>query len=191
MPSYRRRLPHIHQIGEPLFVTWRLADSLPVNRSFRPDDLTDGRAFVVFDRLLDVACTGPLYLRQPALAEMVMRHLVRLAQDEEMYSLHAFVVMPNHVHLLLTPNTPFPRIARLVKGATARWANQLLGTTGKAFWQDESYDHRVKNRDEWSRIRRYIELNPVRSGLAATPESYPYSSASPGWSEGLVEQKRG
>ena len=82
MPSYRRRLPHIHQIGEPLFVTWRLADSLPVNRSFRPDDLMDGRAFVVFDRLLDVACTGPLYLRQPALAEMVMRHLVRLAQDE-------------------------------------------------------------------------------------------------------------
>jgi REP element-mobilizing transposase RayT len=127
--------------------------------------MADGRAFVVFDRLLDVARTGPLYLRQPALAEMVTRHLVRLAQHDEMYGLHAFAVMPNHVHLLLTPNIPFPRIARLVKGATARWANQLLGTAGQAFWQEGSYDHRVKDRDEWSRIRRYIELNPVRSEI--------------------------
>lgn len=191
VPSYRRRLPHIHQLGEPLFVTWRLADSLPENQPFRPEDLTDGRAFAVFDRLLDVARTGSFYLRRPEIAGMVTNHLVRLAQVEELYDLHAFALMPNHVHLLLTPNTPFSRIARLAKGATARRANQILGMTGKPFWQDESFDHRVRDRDEFSRIVRYIEMNPVRAALAATPESFPYSSASPGWSQRLNEQERG
>jgi REP element-mobilizing transposase RayT len=181
----------MHQIGEPLFVTWRLADSLPENRPFRPEDLTDGRAFAVLDRLLDVARTGPFYLRHPEIAEMVTNHLVQRSQVEKLYDLHAFAVMPNHVHLLLTPNVPFPRIAKLAKGATARWANQILGTTGKAFWQDESFDHRVRDRDEFSRILRYIEMNPVRAALAAAPESFPYSSASPEWSRRLREQERG
>jgi REP element-mobilizing transposase RayT len=99
--------------------------------------------------------------------------------------------MPNHVHILLTPNSPLSRIARLIKGATSRRANQLLGMTGKAFWQDESYDHRVKDWDEFGRIRRYTEMNPVRAALAATPESFPYSSASPAWSQRLAEQERG
>jgi putative transposase len=85
--------------------------------------------------------------------------------------------MPNHVHMLFTPNIPRPKIMQLTKGGTARMANQLLGTTGKMFWQDESYDHIVRDRDEFLRIRSYIEFNPVRAGLAASPEGFPYSSA--------------
>jgi REP element-mobilizing transposase RayT len=191
VPTYRRRLPHTHQIGEPLFVTWRLAGSLPENRPFRREDLTDGRAFVVFDRLLDVARTGPFHLRHPEIAGMVANHLMRLAKAEELYDLHAFVLMPNHVHLLLTPNIPFSRIARLAKGATARRANQILSMSGIAFWQDESFDHRVRDRAEFSRVVRYIEMNPVRAALAAAPESFFYSSASPEWSQRLNEQERG
>ncbi len=108
-----------------------------------------------------------------------------------MYGLHAFSIMPNHVHLLLTPNKAVPRIAKLIKGSTAREANLILGVTGKSFWQDESYDHRVKDGSEFSRIRGYIEVNPVRAGLAATLESYRYSSASEHWSRLLGEQERG
>lgn len=63
--------------------------------------------------------------------------------------------------------------------------------TGTAFWQDESFDHRVRDRAEFSRIVRYIEMNPVRAALAATLESFFYSSASPEWSQRLNEQERG
>ena len=53
----------------------------------------------------------------------------------------------------------------------------MLGLTGKPFWQDESYDRLVRDRLEFERIRRYIENNPVRAGLVAAPEDYPWSSA--------------
>ena len=130
--------------------------------------------------MLDTARTGPLYLNQPDLAGLVMEYLIDTAQGDKLYDLHAFAIMPNHVHVLFAPNIPLGQIMQRVKGGTARLANQVLDATGKAFWQDESYDHYVRDRDEFPRIRSYIELNPVRAGLAATPEEFPYSSASPG-----------
>ena len=72
MNSYRRRLPHWHPIGQPLFLTWRLHGSLPPNRSFPDASLTSRKAFVAMDRLLDHARTGPLYLRQPRIAQLIM-----------------------------------------------------------------------------------------------------------------------
>ena len=93
--------------------------------------------------------------------------------------LHAFVVMPNHVHLLLTPQVEVPKLLRSLKGITAKRANQALGLTG-AFWQEESYDHVVRNGKEFDSIRGYIEENPVRAGLAAVAEAYPWSSAGRG-----------
>ena len=64
-----------------------------------------------------------------------------------------------------------------IKGASAREANKILGISGKPFWQHESYDHLVRTPEEFSRIRRYIEYNPVKAGLAAIPEDYRWSSA--------------
>jgi len=64
-----------------------------------------------------------------------------------------------------------------LKGYTARQANRMLGRTGEAFWQPESYDHWVRSEQEWGRIVRYIENNPVGAGLASRPEAYPWSSA--------------
>ncbi len=61
---HSRRLPHYQSIGQPIFLTWRLHGSLPVNRSF-PCATTSGEAFLAMDRLLDTARTGPLYLRMP------------------------------------------------------------------------------------------------------------------------------
>jgi REP element-mobilizing transposase RayT len=56
------------------------------------------------------------------------------------YVLHAFVVMPNHVHLLVTPKVPIPQLIKSLKGLTARRANQILEQTGRPFWQEETYD---------------------------------------------------
>ena len=63
-----------------------------------------------------------------------------------------------------------------IKRYTARQCNQRLGLQGP-FWQQESYDHWVRDFDELDRIIRYIEENPVKAGLAETPEVWPFSSA--------------
>ena len=89
-------------------------------------------------------------------------------------SVHTCVVMPNHVHLLLTPAIDLPKIMHSLKRYTARLANRALGIVGQPFWQAESYDHLVKTAEEFRRIKRYIEWNPVKAGLVASPEEFPY-----------------
>ena len=84
--------------------------------------------------------------------------------------------MPNHVHMLVTPHVVTPRWLGPLKGFTAHSANRILGTTGQAFWQDESYDHLVRD-GQFERIRQYIEWNPVKAGLGLQPEDYRWSSA--------------
>ena len=86
--------------------------------------------------------------------------------------------MPNHVHAVIQPCVPVARITKSIKGFTAREANQILGRTGERFWQDESYDHWIRNETEWNRIVRYTALNPVAAGLVETAEQWPWSSAS-------------
>jgi putative transposase len=92
-------------------------------------------------------------------------------------SLHAFVIMPNHVHLLCTPVVSLAEVLRRNKGPTARLANGLLGRHGVKFWQEEYFDRIVRIGDEFGRIRRYIEWNPVKAGLVALPEEFRWSSA--------------
>lgn len=86
------------------------------------------------------------------------------------YDLHSFVVMPNHVHLLVT--------SRISLAKWLRRALELLHQTG-AFRQNESYDHLVRNDEEFRRIQRYIEWNPVKAGFAPSPEDFQWSSAEP------------
>jgi hypothetical protein len=95
-------LPHIDAPGVPTFVTWRLWGSLPAERVFEREHLTSGEAFVAWDRLLDTARSGPLYLRQPDIARLVL---------EQMH-LVAYAIMPNHVRLLCTPAIALPELSR-------------------------------------------------------------------------------
>jgi putative DNA methylase len=173
---YRRRLPHIHEIGHPIFLTWRLNGSLPPHRSF-PAQLNSGQQFAALDRLLEQARSGPFYLRQPAVADMVVEACLHNAEVLRHFVLHAFVIMPNHVHLLLTPSTALPKLTKSLKGITAKRANLMLGLTGNRFWQEESYDHQVRHDREFEQIRRYIENNPVRAGLVQEASQYRWSSA--------------
>ena len=172
---YRRRLPHLQVIGQPLFITWRLYGSLPGNRVF-PETLTSGEAFVAMDTLLDQARSGPVSLKQPEIAELVVGAIEHGEAHLKMYERRAWVVMPNHVHLLITPLVEPARITQTLKRFTAREANKLLGFTGP-FWQPESYDRLVRDRTEFEKTARYIQMNPVRAGLAAVPSEYPWSSA--------------
>ena len=123
------------------------------------------------DKLLDKASTGPKHLGNPEVANIVMQSIY-FGEMLGHYELHAFAIMSNHVHVLITPKVPLPKLMQSLKGFSARRANQALGFTGP-FWQKESYDHLVRNDTEFTRIKRYIENNPVRAGRASTPEAFP------------------
>jgi REP element-mobilizing transposase RayT len=129
------------------------------------------------DRYLDTSRTGPTFLRQPQIASLVAESIHR-GTELGHYRLRAWVVMPNHVHLLLLPLIPASRLLQSLKGATARRANLVLYRTGQTFWQAESYDHWVRDERKLDRIAFYIENNPVRAGLAASAAEYRWSSAS-------------
>ncbi len=106
---------------------------------------------------------------------MVVQALADGEARFQRYHLHAFVVMPNHVHLLITPSVTAKEWLGPLKGFTGYGyrGNELLSRRGFPFWQDESYDHLVRNDTEFGRVKRYIELNPVSAGLVALPEEFP------------------
>jgi putative transposase len=131
---------------------------------------------VWMDRYLDTTRAGPMYLAQESLARIVVASLHR-GMLLGHYELGAFVVMSNHVHVLLLPRISPAKLLQSLKGATAREANRILGRTGETFWQAESYDHWVRDEKELGRIVAYIENNPVKAGLVARAEDYRWSSA--------------
>ena len=143
--------------------------------------------FARLDKLLD---EQPMirHLKNPEAAELVRNSLLHFAGER--YDLLAYVVMPSHFHWLFhpraewcesvhtpaDPRTPRERIMQSIKGYSAYKCNQLLGLT-EAFWQDESYDHVVRNDEELMRIIEYIEQNPVKAGLVECAEEWQWSSA--------------
>jgi REP element-mobilizing transposase RayT len=178
MTFHTRRLPHYHDVGRAIFLTWRLHNSLPAGRRF-PSGTTSGQAFLAMDRILDNARTGPLHLRQPEIAAMVVEAIQFQERTLRHYELHTYVVMANHVHLLITPRIEVSKLMQSLKRFTAREGNRMLRSTGKPFWQEESYDRLVRGEVEFRRVVNYIEMNPVKAGLAATPQEFPWSSARP------------
>jgi REP element-mobilizing transposase RayT len=102
--------------------------------------------------------------------------VLQAGERENLYELSAWVIMPNHVHILILPISDPRRITHSIKGRSAREANLLLGRTGP-FWQHESYDHFVRSMKEFDRAVNYIEQNPVSAGFATTAENWRFSSA--------------
>ena len=137
----------------------------------------EARRFRLIDRLLDSQSCGPLWLKNPDIAECIVQTLRFCERDLGLCDLHAYVVMANHVHVLLTPRAPLSRVTRTIKAYTARRANEILRRKGQPFWQDESFDHWVRNGASFGRIKSYIEQNPVKAGLAEKLEDWPWSSA--------------
>ena len=176
MDFSRRRLPHSYPPGRWLFLTWHLHSSLPHGHYPPPGKASAGKAFIWMDRHLDCASTGPFFLRQAAVARLVVDSLYRGVALGH-YDLGAFVVMANHVHILLLPKISPSRLLQSMKGFTARQANLILNRTGEPFWQAESYDHWVRNEPEYFRIAAYIENNPVKAGLVERAEDFSWSSA--------------
>ena len=138
---------------------------------------TTGRAFLALDREVDKAAFGPVWPGDVRVAGLVTETLLYGESGRHFYQLRAWVILPNHMHVVLRPKTSLPVITRWLKGSSARKANLIPGRTGQAFRQDESFDHRVRDEVELERIVRYVECNPVSAGLAANACDWPWSSA--------------
>jgi putative transposase len=186
MTFYQRNLPHWHPKGAAIFRTWHLAGSLPkdvrkatATLAAGASELSAGKRFVILDREIDRAAVGPAWLRDPRAAKCVVETLVHGAVVLGHYQLHAYVVMANHVHVLITPSAPVGRITGAIKGVSACKCNRILCRSESRFWQPESYDRWVRDAAEYLRICRYIENNPVTAGLVRRAEDWPWSSASP------------
>jgi REP element-mobilizing transposase RayT len=201
-PEYERNLPHIQPPGAILFVTFRLAGSIPkevleqlkmnAEEKVRVIRQTAGttelprllydeqkRQFGRFDNELDKISTGPLWLRQPEIAEIMAEALH--FRESKVYDLDVFCIMPNHVHAVINPLEKeegewhaLQTIMHSLKRRTAREANNVLGREG-TFWQHESYDHVIRNRSEWEKIVTYILNNPVKAGLVESWEDWPWT----------------
>ena len=165
MSFTRRHLPHWIPDGAIVFVTWRLAGSW---------NKTDGenRPSVLRQHLLD-----------PRIARMAADS-IRNGETKGLYALFAWVIMPDHVHMIIQPRAELSPIMRWLKGSTARRANRILGHPGHPFWQNESFDRWIRTQEEFSDLLTYVENNPVKRGLAASAEEWTWSSASPTMTDG-------
>jgi REP element-mobilizing transposase RayT len=156
-------------------VTWRLYGSLPVAHVGARLVSTSER-FVAFDKVLDATRTGPQWLRQPDIGRLVV-DIFRKGEDLGHYELGSWVLMPNHVHLLIKPEGDLSRVIASIKSASAVHANRALRRTGEPFWAKDYFDRWIRDSAQESRTIRYVENNPVRAGLCRTIEEWPWSSA--------------
>ena len=94
------------------------------------------------------------------------------------FLLHEFVIMPDHAHFILTPDTKIPmeRAVQLIKGGFSYRCSKEGNFPGE-IWQPRSPDHRIRDDADYESHREYIHMNPVRAGLVPNASEYPYSSA--------------
>lgn len=177
--------PHLLQS-----ISYRLADSLPQEKlralddelRSLPEDQRDAARRRKIETWLD-AGMGCCALRHPAVAGYVQNSFLHF--HGERYHLHAWCIMPNHVHILIEPLTDLATIVQSWKSFTARWAlarnaELELGVPGENFWMREYWDRYIRDEYHYRKVVDYIHQNPVSAGLCATPDAWPWSSAAPG-----------
>jgi REP element-mobilizing transposase RayT len=173
----RGYLPHRDELGLIQFVTFRLADAFPVELRSEWEALLkteNGRQRRVdLETYLDKG-HGACHLRRFDIAKIVQDSLCfRHGED---YELRAWVIMPNHVHLLFKVlDVPMARLMDAWKGYTAKQANKVLNRRGK-FWQDGYWDTFMRDEGHEKQSRKYIESKPdwpsqARNGPGAAPAS--------------------
>jgi 5-methyltetrahydrofolate--homocysteine methyltransferase len=182
-------LPHWYREGAAYAVTFRLADSFPASvlhayrkekeelkqRITEAENKKDEKLIsnlrtqlgelyrTRIEEVLDQG-QGEAWMKDPRIAEIVSSAIFHFAGER--YDLGAWCVMPNHVHVILSPRDghSLPDILHSIKRHSAREANKALGREGD-FWQKESYDHIIRDADEYWNQREYVLRNPKAAGL--------------------------
>ena len=172
----RGDLPHLHKSGCTYFVTFCLDDvskyKVLVRRAREDEDSPDD----VARQSEPLPSEGSCVLGKPQAAEIIEAALGYFQGAR--YALHAWVVMPNHVHLVVSPaeGHDLSKILHTWKSFTANRINTLIGRSGR-LWQEESFDHVIRNEDDLIKFVAYTESNPVVAGLCRQEADWPFSSA--------------
>jgi len=178
-------LPHLEAGNKPQFITWRTEDSIPIAvlEAWKAElaGKTDSERGAELARRTEKYCDechGECLLRDPRAARKVQE--VLLYDHMLKYTLHAWVVMPNHVHVLLTPNPDVKlfSIMRRLKTVSSTAVNRLFGRSGQ-FWQIDYFDRMQRDSEHFARTKHYIEWNPVKAKLCTDPSMWTWSSRSP------------
>jgi REP element-mobilizing transposase RayT len=196
----RGYLPHVKPDNAEYFVTFRLGDSLPkeVLMRFEAERTRRCQALLESERArippkddqesinrdfcrqvehtLDQGA-GACYLGRPAIADLVVGALKFF--HPQRYLLREWVVMPNHVHVMIWPgpNHSVGDIVKSWKQFSSLRAKRMLGLSQGRFWQPESFDHWIRDDEQRAGIARYIRHNPVKAGLCARPQDWRWGSA--------------
>lgn len=197
----KRNLPHIYPKGAIFFITFRLRNSIPLevlrkinykkevailairqNKKLSEIEkreaiyIEEKRFFGKYDKVLEMYAANEDFLKNPEIAQIVAKKIHEY--DGKHYDLIAYCIMPNHVHLLFDTanyeNTNISQTMKLIKGGSAYLCNRKLQRKGH-FWQEESYDHYVRNTKELENIIRYIVQNPVKAGLVEDWEKWEFT----------------
>jgi len=187
----RGELPHLYKPGCTYFVTFCLRDSgSNCGAGFQPAEeecSQDGRTTITaIDPETVAFCSEPpsglgsCVLSDPRIAQMVQNALLHF--QGERYDLLAWCIMPNHVHVVVTPlgTHSLSQILHSWKSFTANAANKLLGEAG-VFWERESFDHVIRSPADLVKFVEYTGRNPVAAGLCDSPDKWPYSSCGAGF----------
>jgi REP element-mobilizing transposase RayT len=174
----RGYLPHRDEPGLVQFVTFHLADSYPTALRAEWESLLQVEDDLERHRQLESYLDkgrGVCHLRRPEIAGLV-EEAFRFYHGKH-YDLRAWVVMPNHIHVLFkVDKTSLGKIVKLFKDYTAREANKLLKRRGQ-FWADGYWDTYMRDREHELRTQRYIENNPVKAGMVQVAKDWSRSSA--------------
>lgn len=177
----RGYVPHFDIEACTQFITFRLADSMPqeVLAKWRAEleaaEITDADLRKRIETYLDQNY-GSCALKITEIADTVKETLVKW--NGKKYRLIAWVIMGNHVHILITPlpGHSVSEIMHSIKSFTAHAANGILGRKGH-FWAKEYFDRYIRDARHFAATIRYIEENPVKAKLCGDPTEWYYSSA--------------
>ena len=179
----RGYLPHFDGQMIPQFISLHLADSVPLQvikkwkqeLNYRKSESDKALLLERIERYADQGF-GRAFLKDERLAEMVQNTLLK--DDGKKYRLSSWVVMPNHLHMLLTrfQNSTLSDIMQSFKSITSHKSNKLLHRSGQ-FWMLDYFDRYIRNARHYWKTIAYIENNPVKARLCLKPEDHRFSSA--------------
>ena len=188
----RGYLPHFDAADTWQAITYRLADAMPrhaiesMERELAvvPDDNRQGERRKRFEAWAD-AGHGACLLRRPGIAQIVWDNWQHFAGER--YDIGPWVIMPNHVHILIRVREGWPleNILRSWKSFTAKRIMAVAGVAAP-IWLDDSWDRFIRDQGHWLNTKVYIENNPVAAGLVANASDWPWSSAAPDRPDGLA-----